>query len=169
MRLLALVGLLGLLSGCGVGAEEAAGPDSERTEMGPSESWCRSYTTQQHCPKYICHWDGTACTLPPASGTGTPEQAGTAPAAEEVTQQGPSERWCNSYTTQQYCPSVCAWYSYPAPGYCGLKATSVTEPAPEQSNDCPGPAECTTNRDCDSKCGGPGTGSCSVWTCLCSA
>lgn len=117
MRLLALVGLVGLLSGCGVGVEEAGAPASERTEMGPPESWCRSYTSEQFCPKYICSWDGTACTLPPESVSG---------AAEEVTQMGPSERWCNSYTSQQFCPSVCAWYSYPAPGYCGLKASSLT-------------------------------------------
>lgn len=127
MRLLALVGLVGLLSGCGSGIEEeTATPRSsspEVTQMGPSESWCRSYTTQQYCPKYICAWYGTYCGLPASSGTGTPEQAVTAPAPEETTQLGPSERWCNSYTTQQYCPSVCAWYGYPAPGHCGLKAT----------------------------------------------
>jgi hypothetical protein len=118
MRLLALVGLVGLLSGCGVGVEEEAGaPASERTEMGPPESWCRSYTSAQFCPKYICYWDGSICTLPSASESAAPE---------EVTQMGPSERWCNSYTTQQYCPSVCAWYSAPAPGHCGLKATSLT-------------------------------------------
>jgi hypothetical protein len=113
MRLLALVGLVGLLSGCGMGVEEeAAAPDSE------------------------------------------------------VTQQGPSERWCNSYKSEQFCPSVCHWYS--DPGYCGLKPTSVTGEA-EQANDCPGPAECTTNSDCDAKCGGPGTGVCSVWVCYCAA
>jgi hypothetical protein len=169
MRLLALVGLVGLLSGCGLGVEEAAAPDAERNQLAP-ESWCRSYTTEQYCPKYICAWHGTYCGLPAESGTETPEQAavGTEPAAEETTQQGPSERWCNSYTSQQFCPSVCAWYSYPAPGYCGLKASSVTG-APEQSNECPGPAECTTNSDCDAKCGGPGTGACSAWTCRCSA
>lgn len=36
---------------------------------------------------------------------------------------GPSERWCRSYTSEKLCPSVCAWYSTPAPGYCGLPAT----------------------------------------------
>ncbi|MDY7225051.1 hypothetical protein [Hyalangium rubrum] len=77
MRLLALVGLVGLLSGCGAGVEETVAPEQ-------------------------------------------------APAAvDERTQQGPPESWCRSYTTQQYCPSVCAWYSYPAPGYCSLKATSA--------------------------------------------
>ncbi len=78
MRLLVLVGLVGVLGGCGMGVEEAGaeqapvetGAPSEKTQMGPSESWCRSYTTQAVCPKYIC-----------------------------------------------------AWYSYPAPGYCGLPAT----------------------------------------------
>jgi hypothetical protein len=114
MRLLALVGLVALLNGCGMGVEEAAAPDSD------------------------------------------------------VTQQGPSERWCNSYTSQQFCPSVCHWYSYPAPGYCGLKPTSVTDEA-EQTNECPGPAECTTNSNCDSKCGGAGTGVCYAWTCYCAA
>ena len=59
------------------------------------------------------------------SGCGPESMDETAPGSEtEKTQQGPSERWCNSYTTQQYCPSVCAWYSYPEPGYCGLKASS---------------------------------------------
>jgi len=123
MRLLALVGLLGLLSGCGAGVEEAAA-DAERSQQA-SEAWCRSYTTQQYCPKYIC-----------------------------------------------------AWYSYPAPGYCGLPAESVTgtpeqaapvKGAPEQAVDCPGPAECTTNSECDAKCGGPGTGVCTAWTCVCAA
>lgn len=115
MRLLALVGLVALLSGCGVGVEEEVGaPVSERTELGAPESWCRSYTSAQFCPKYICSWNGSICTLPPESA-----------APEEATQMGPSERWCNSYTTQQYCPSVCAWHSSPAPGRCGLKASSL--------------------------------------------
>jgi hypothetical protein len=115
MRFLALVGLVALLNGCGLGVEEeAVTPDSE------------------------------------------------------VTQQGPSETWCRSYTSQKYCPSVCHWYSYPAPGYCGLKPTSVTDEA-EQTNECPGPAECITNRDCDVKCGGAGTGVCYAWTCYCAA
>lgn len=115
MRLLALVGLIGLLSGCGVGVEEeTAAPDSEPT------------------------------------------------------QQGPSERWCNSYKTQQYCPSVCAWYSYPAPGYCGLPAESVTDGA-DQVNSWPGPVECTKNSDCDVTCGGVGTGVCYAWKCYCAA
>lgn len=113
MRLLALVGLVALLSGCGAGVEEeGAAPDSE------------------------------------------------------VTQQGPSERWCNSYKSQQFCPSVCAWYSSPAPGYCGLKATSVTD-APDQASSWPGPVQCTRNSDCDAICGGPGTGACHVWKCYC--
>ncbi|WP_224360813.1 hypothetical protein [Hyalangium versicolor] len=71
MRLLALVGLVGLLSACGQGVEETQAPvtdSQERTQMDPPESWCRSYTSQK------------------------------------------------------YCPSVCAWYSAPPPGYCGLKA-----------------------------------------------
>jgi hypothetical protein len=73
MRLLALVGLVGLLSACGQGVEESATTPSDSqgtTQQGPSESWCRSYTNAQVCPKYIC-----------------------------------------------------AWYSSPAPGYCGLPAT----------------------------------------------
>lgn len=78
MRLLALVGLVGLLSGCGAGVEEEVA---------------------------------------------APEQ--TPAAVEERTQQSPPESWCRSYTTQKYCPSVCAWYSTPAPGYCGLKPTSL--------------------------------------------
>ena len=53
-----------------------------------------------------------------------------APAAEAETTQMATESWCRSYTTQQYCPkNVCAWYSYPAPGYCGLPATSVQSAA----------------------------------------
>ncbi len=76
MRWFALVGLVGLLSGCG--------PESV---------------------------DETA----PAP----------APATEaDKTQSGPPESWCRSYTTKALCPSVCAWYSYPAPGYCGLPAES---------------------------------------------
>jgi hypothetical protein len=62
MRLLALVGLLVLLSGCGMGVEEeeeAVAADSQRTQQGPSEAWCNSYKTQQYCPKYICAWHGT--------------------------------------------------------------------------------------------------------------
>jgi hypothetical protein len=129
MRLLALVGLLGVLSGCGVGVEEeAAAPASERTQMGPPESWCRSYKTQTYCPKYICAWYSYPapgyCSLPAESVTGEPEQA--APVVEqapETEQMGPPESWCRSYKSQRYCPSVCAWYSSPAPGYCGLKAT----------------------------------------------
>jgi hypothetical protein len=118
MRLLALVGVIALLSGCGVGVEEsstAPADSQEHTQMAP-ESWCRSYTTQQHCPKYIC-----------------------------------------------------AWYSYPAPGYCSLPATSV-EGAPEQAsapqedvkteNNWPGEPECYVNRDCDTICGGINAGVC---------
>lgn len=57
-----------------------------------------------------------------ACGVETPEE-NVAPVDGTVTQQaGPPESWCRSYKTQQYCPSVCAWYSSPAPGYCGLKA-----------------------------------------------
>lgn len=72
MRWFALMGLVGLLSGCGPELEQepVAQPEGTKTEMGPPESWCRSYKSQQ------------------------------------------------------YCPSVCAWYSSPAPGYCGLKPTS---------------------------------------------
>jgi hypothetical protein len=72
MRWFALVGLVGLLSGCGPETQEeqrAAEADATHTQLAP-ESWCRSYTTQQYCPK-----------------------------------------------------NVCVWYSYPAPGYCGLPAT----------------------------------------------
>lgn len=85
MRLLALVGLVGLLSGCGVGTGEEAGSSEqapvseERNQMGPPESWCRSYTTQAVCPKYICAWYSTPtggyCSLPAASVQGEPEQA----------------------------------------------------------------------------------------------
>lgn len=76
MRWFALVGLVGLLSGCG--------PESvDETTPAP------------------------------------------APAVEtEKTQSGPPESWCRSYKTQRYCPSVCVWYSYPAPGYCGVAAES---------------------------------------------
>jgi hypothetical protein len=42
-------------------------------------------------------------------------------------------------------------------------------PGTAQANDCPGPAECTRNSDCDAKCGGPGSGVCQVWTCVCAA
>jgi subtilase family serine protease len=124
---MALVGLVAVLSGCGIEAgeelsTEQAPVSEETTQMGPSESWCRSYTTQAVCPKYICAWYGTYCSLPASSVQGQPE-----PAVEETTQMGPSESWCRSYTTQRYCPSVCYWYSYPAPGYCGLKPTSVTQ------------------------------------------
>ena len=71
MRWFALVGLVGLLSGCGPEVEQApAAGEAPRTEQGPPESWCRSYKSKQ------------------------------------------------------YCPSVCAWHSTPAPGYCGLKSES---------------------------------------------
>jgi hypothetical protein len=69
MRWIALVGLMGMLSGCGPEAAEEAGTDVK-------------------------------------------------------TQQGPPESWCRSYKSKQFCPSVCAWYSTPAPGYCSLKAES---------------------------------------------
>jgi hypothetical protein len=69
MRWIALVGLVGLLSGCGPETEEgAAQEEATKTQLAP-ESWCRSYTSEQLCPK-----------------------------------------------------TVCAWFSYPAPGYCGLPA-----------------------------------------------
>jgi hypothetical protein len=57
MRWFALVGLVGLLSGCGPETEQerAAGADDTKTQMA-TESWCRSYTTQQVCPKYYCSW-----------------------------------------------------------------------------------------------------------------
>jgi hypothetical protein len=70
MRWIALVGLVGMLSGCGPESAEEQAP-AETTQQAP-ESWCRSYTTQQYCPKYYC-----------------------------------------------------SWYSYPAPGYCGLPAESA--------------------------------------------
>jgi hypothetical protein len=130
MRLLALVGLVGLLSACGAGVEETAPTptDSQETaQMGPPESWCRSYTTQQYCPKDICAWYSYPapgyCSLPAESESGVPEQALVEEAAAETTQMGPPESWCRSYTSAKYCPSVCAWYSSPAPGYCGLRPT----------------------------------------------
>jgi hypothetical protein len=53
---------------------------------------------------------------------------------------------------------------------CGMGAEeSVTGGEAEQTNECPGPAECTTNNDCDAKCGGPGSGVCYAWTCYCAA
>jgi uncharacterized protein YceK len=34
------------------------------------------------------------------------------------------ERWCNSYTSAQFCPkNVCVWVSTPAPGKCTLPPT----------------------------------------------
>jgi hypothetical protein len=123
MRLLVLVGLVGLLSACGGGVEEAAlapGASEETTQMGPPESWCRSYTTQQYCPRTICAWYSSPapgyCSLPTYSESSAPE-----PVQPETTQMGPPESWCRSYTTQQYCPSVCTWYSSPAPGYCSAE------------------------------------------------
>jgi hypothetical protein len=122
MRLLALVGLIGVLSACGPGvAEESVetpADSQETTQQGPSERWCRSYTTQQYCPS-VCAWYSS-----PAPGycglkaTSIVE----APAPEQL---GPPESWCNSYTSQRYCPSVCFWNSYPAPGYC--TASGATE------------------------------------------
>jgi hypothetical protein len=119
---MALVGLVALLSACGSGIEdETAAPPSgspELTQQGPPESWCRSYTTEKYCPKYICAWYGTYCSLPAESVAGAPETAQPEAAQPETTQMGPPESWCRSYTTEKYCPSVCTWYSSPAPGYC---------------------------------------------------
>jgi hypothetical protein len=117
MRLLALIGLVGLLSACGSGIEEEIATQ-EVSQQGPPESWCRSYTTQQYCPKYICAWYGTYCSLPAESVASAPETVQPEAAQPETTQMGPPESWCRSYTTQKYCPSVCTWYSSPAPGYC---------------------------------------------------
>lgn len=112
MRLLALVGLVALLSGCGVGVEEeAAAPDSEVTQQDIKERWCNSYTSQQFCPTNVCYWDSTN-------------------------------------------------------GICTLRPTSVTS-EPEQASDWPGPVQCTRDRDCDAICGGAGTGVCHVWKCYC--
>ncbi len=34
------------------------------------------------------------------------------------------ERWCNSYTSAEFCPkNVCGWASTPAPGKCTLPLT----------------------------------------------
>jgi hypothetical protein len=131
MRLLALIGLVGLLSGCGSEVEEETATtrsgSPEATQMGPSESWCHSYTNQQVCPKYICAWYSSPapahCGLPAASVVGSPETSQPEAAQPETTQMGPPESWCRSYTSKTYCPSVCAWYSSPAPGYCSVKAT----------------------------------------------
>jgi hypothetical protein len=123
MRLLALAGLVALLSACGPGIEEEAAPtpsdSQESTQMGPPESWCRSYTSQRYCPS-VCFWYSSPapgyCGLKPTSVASEIE--------EDVTQMGPPESWCRSYTSQRYCPSVCVWYSYPAPGYCGVPSES---------------------------------------------
>lgn len=112
MRLLALVGLVALLNGCGVGVEEEAiASDSEVTQQDIRERWCNSYKSEQFCPTNVCYWDRTnsICTLRPTSVTGEGEQA---------------SNW-------------------------------------------PGPVQCTRNSDCDSICGGVGTGSCSRWVCYC--
>jgi hypothetical protein len=79
MRFLVLATLVGFLSGCGEGTEEISSEPVGTEQVSP---------------------------------------------ATDKTQMGPPESWCRSYTTQKYCPSVCAWYSYPAPGYCGLPAES---------------------------------------------
>jgi hypothetical protein len=122
MRLLALVGLVGVLSACGPGVveEPAEAPVDAQvtTQQEPPESWCRSYTTQKYCPS-VCAWYSSPapgyCGLKPSSVV-------EAPAPEQL---GPPESWCNSYTSQRYCPSVCFWNSYPAPGYC--TASGATE------------------------------------------
>ncbi|MBU8897970.1 hypothetical protein DRW03_32640 [Corallococcus sp. H22C18031201] len=66
MRLLALVSLVGLVSACGAGSEEQ--PNKDVSAQGAPDSWCRSYTTQQFCPKNICAWYSTPapgyCSLP---------------------------------------------------------------------------------------------------------
>ena len=118
MRLLALVGLVGLLSACGAGIEEEATAlpaDSQETvQQNPPESWCRSYTTQRYCPS-VCAWYSDPapgyCGLKATSIAAEPKPV------ETVEQMAP-ESWCRSYTTQRYCPSVCFWHSSPAPGYC---------------------------------------------------
>lgn len=122
MRLMALMGLVVLLSACGPGIEEEAvttpGDSQETTEMGPPESWCRSYTSQQYCPS-VCFWYDY-----PAPGYCGLKSTAEMAAPETTTQMGPPESWCRSYTSQRYCPSVCVWYSSPAPGYCGVAAES---------------------------------------------
>ena len=118
MRLLVLVGLVGLLSACGAGIEETGSlpaDSQETTQQGPPESWCRSYTTQRYCPS-VCAWYSS-----PAPGycslKATSIAAEQAP-VQEPAQMGPPEYWCRSYKTQRYCPSVCSWHSSPAPGFC---------------------------------------------------
>jgi hypothetical protein len=115
MRLLALVGLVGLLSACGTGIEDeslqAPAGSQEVTQQGPSERWCNSYKTQQYCPS-VCAW----YSYPAPGYCGLPAESITA--GQEPVQMGPPEYWCRSYTTQKYCPSVCFWHSSPAPGYC---------------------------------------------------
>ncbi len=122
MRLLALVGLVGVLSACGPAVEEesvAAPADSqETTQQGPSERWCNSYTTQQYCPS-VCAWYSS-----PAPGY-CGLKATSIVAEPEPEQMSPPESWCRSYTSQKYCPSVCFWHSYPAPGYCS--SVGITE------------------------------------------
>lgn len=64
MRWLMLVGTLGLLAGCGPEMSEEQSVQAQ----GAPESWCRSYKTQQYCPKNVCAWHSS-----PAPGyCGTP-------------------------------------------------------------------------------------------------
>ncbi|HVG60749.1 MAG TPA: hypothetical protein VNA24_19485 [Hyalangium sp.] len=112
MRLLALVGLVAVLSGCGVGVEEeAVGADSEVTQQDIRERWCNSYTTQRYCPTNVCYWDSTR-------------------------------------------------------NLCTLRPTSVTGEQAEASN-WPGEGACTRDSQCDTVCGGPNTGVCSRFICYC--
>jgi hypothetical protein len=110
MRLLALVGVIALLSGCGVGVEEpstAPADSQEVTQMGPPESWCRSYTTQKYCPKNICVWYASAnppyCGLPAASVDGAPVQA-LGPDNVQREANWPGEPEC--YTNRD-CDTIC--------------------------------------------------------------
>ncbi|HEX8703842.1 MAG TPA: hypothetical protein VF815_33735 [Myxococcaceae bacterium] len=132
MRLLALVGLVGLLSACGTGFEEESGQlpaaAQETTQQEPPESWCRSYTTQKYCPS-VCFWYSSPapgyCGLKPASVAADHEPVTMITAEQAPVQMGPPEYWCRSYTSQRFCPSVCFWHSEPAPGYCS--AEGITE------------------------------------------
>jgi hypothetical protein len=69
MRFVAIVGLLGVLSGCGPATEAEAPANADQVEqLAPPETWCNSYKTQQYCPTYAgCYWVstnpvGTQCT-----------------------------------------------------------------------------------------------------------
>ncbi|ADO72184.1 hypothetical protein [Stigmatella aurantiaca] len=69
MRFVAMVGLLGVLSGCGPATEAEAPVNAGQVEQqAPPETWCNSYKTQQYCPTYAgCYWlstnpVGTKCT-----------------------------------------------------------------------------------------------------------